>query len=318
MSSDGEYENPALDDEATFDNKPPQATISRYDLVKGWERFGSHEVEDEIEVTPASPGALAEIAQADEREKAQDAEWDQSMESIRVYVSDAIFTRHYPNTDDTMKTTAFLDELRADKLFMARIVPCVNEGLHAEENTGKITGYGTDFTIYTLAFHKDWLIDVPSRQDLLGALPGLRTGLPSRDGLLNSGFDVEQAEGSLRNVLGQVLKGYKHLHKTLVSWKDDAGAHIDAEAQIAAERIDLTDKKCAKLQSSAYMVIWYEEQLLQDYAWHIEHGEVDEDDIEIKLPELKRYLREMAKAAVFTHMDGLREVKRQHGNGTPT
>jgi len=212
------------------------------------------------------------------------------------------------DTDGSMTTTSIIDELRTDLAFMSRMIGCIDDN----ESALKLPGWTEDgHTIYTLALHPEWLDEVPDDLDLFELLPHLRCGQPSKDGLLNTTCDVKEANTKLALTLRTVSLSHKFIRDRLSGWFEDA------KEKGTSVWIDLSRKKCCKIQRVAYKIIRLAESVKQDLVWHAKHGEMRKSDITVKLPALEQYLSKVVGVTVLTHMDGHREVTRQRDHGRP-
>ncbi|KAK3622256.1 hypothetical protein LTR56_022304 [Elasticomyces elasticus] len=292
--SDDVYDNPALDEEGAFRAaEKPRGGIAMADMMQEEEDFG----DVRIDHTMATEEDMADVRLIDAavRENRQATRWDDMFQSLRTYVLVA---------DDGRRTTYVLDSLRADLSFMERVEPYVCEGIHEEDLSRGLAGYQADYTIYTLALHPEWRYEPVEGENLLSLLPMLKINEQSADGLLKDNTDVLNASQAALDVVNQLQKAYKSLHKEMTEWMETN----------AIVRIDLAAKRCRAIGRTAEKVIRVAEQLYQDYEQYEKRGEIDATQLD-RLPQLEAYLREVTKVAVFIHLDTERERERRYENG---
>ncbi|KAK5697379.1 hypothetical protein LTR97_007517 [Elasticomyces elasticus] len=292
--SDDVYDNPALDDEQAFrDAEKPSGGFALTDVLEGEERWGPVH----IDFTPATAEDMAAVRLSDaaSKELQQARVWDDTFQNLCGYVLDA---------DDSLQTPSILGSLRADLEFTGRVEPYVCEGIYEEDLSRGLAGYQAGYTIYTLALHPELRYEPVEGENLLSLLPMLKINEQSADGLLKDNADVLNASQAALDVVNQLQKAYKSLHKEMTEWMETN----------AIVRIDLATKRCRAIGRTAEKVIRVAEQLYQDYEQYEKRGEIDATQLD-RLPQLEAYLREVTKVAVFIHLDTERERERRYENG---
>ncbi|KAK3620588.1 hypothetical protein LTR56_018217 [Elasticomyces elasticus] len=293
---DDVYDNPAFDEEGAFRAaKKPRGGIALADMMQEEEDLGVVR----IDYTMATEDDMADVKLIDAaiRERRQATRRDEMFQSLCGYVLDA---------DDSLQPSSILGSLRADLDFMGRVEPYVCEGIYEEELSRGLAGYQAGYTMYTLALHPELRYEPVEGENLLSLLPMLKINGTSADGLLKDTTDVLNASQAALDLVNQLQKAYKSLHKEMTEW-------LETNTIV---RIDLAAKRCRAIGRTAEKVIRVAEQLYQDYEQYEKRGEIDATQLD-RLPQLEAYLHEVNKVAVFIHLDTEREAERKHENGGP-
>ncbi|KAK0286771.1 hypothetical protein LTR35_004240 [Friedmanniomyces endolithicus] len=276
------YENPALDQDAAFRSpEQPRAGISLVDLVADVERCGEPLVDGES----ASPEELV-----------QTAELNAAMRSIHACVRGEI---------GVLGTTAIVDSLRTDGVFIDRIKSYVCEDLDAVNLTYNLLGYQACHTIYTLALHKNvagWLPTSLTQQDFQHILPIPPT---DRRAVVSNGHNNRAgARAALWAMVEELCLTYE-------------GLWLYMNHEKTTDRIDITAVKGITIHEKDKKIIRVAERLAGDYRQYSGDEEAQEVGEWGPLPRLQDYLRDVTRAAVFALVDGVRERKRRAKNGGP-